>query len=435
MATDTQPMTWPDASPDLEQQIALEDAYVMHTYGRKPVEFVEGHGMVLVDSEGREYLDFLAGIAVVCLGHSDPAVVGAIREQATRLIQTSNYYYAQGRGELARAIDALIRGGELAFNADLDQQGAFRTFFANSGTEANEGAIKLARRYADMMGSGARAIVSLDRSFHGRTLAALAATAQPSKQDVFRPLPEGFTHVEPNDVAALASALDSSDFGGVCAVIIECVQGESGVWPLEPGYARALREMTRERGILLIVDEVQTGFFRCGRNPFAFQNLGIDPDIVTMAKGIACGFPMGAFSARPEVARAFQPGDHGSTFGGSPLAVAAASATVRELLTRSIGVNSERVGAYLRERLADLALVSSVRGMGLMVGATLSAPVAGRVVDMGLERGLVLNAPAADMLRFVPPLICTEADVDTMIERLGAILEEISRDPSAMEQG
>ncbi len=418
------------ASGELASQMALEDAYVMRTYGRKPVEFVEGRGMVLVDSEGREYLDFLAGIAVVCLGHSDPAVIGAIQAQAARLMQTSNYYYAEGRGELARMIsDLIVHGRPVEGPRDADEP-RFKTFFTNSGAEANEGAIKLARRHALAQGSEARGVLSLRKSFHGRTLATLAATGQPSKQESFEPLPGGFSHVDPNDIQALEAAISSKADGGICAVMVECVQGESGVWPLDPQYAKALREMTSKRGILFMVDEVQTGFFRCGDKPFAFQKLGVDPDVVTLAKGIASGFPMGAFSARADVADSLVPGEHGSTFGGNPLAVAAARATIAELIGRDLGGNSERVGAYMRRRLSEMEMVTDVRGMGLMVGLTLAEPLAGKVVDMGLERGLVLNSPAPDMLRFVPPLICTEDDVDEMMERLRLIVEELFAQPA-----
>jgi len=391
----------------------------MHTYGRKPVMFVEGHGMTLVDSKGKEYLDFLAGIAVVCLGHSHPAVVKAVQEQAARLMHVSNYFYVDGKGALAEKISDLANNG-------ASEPEKYRTFFANSGAEANEGAIKLARRYADMTGRPeAKTIVFLQKSFHGRTLATLAATGQPSKQDIFRPLPEGFVGVPQNDVAALEELLDGPEGNKVCAIILECIQGESGIWPCTPEYLAAVREMTAKRDILLISDEVQTGFFRCGRNPFAFQNYGVKADIFTMAKGIASGFPMGAFAARDEVAAAFQPGDHGSTFGGSQLAIAAANATIDALVSERIGENSEEVGAYLAESLADLPHVTEVRGRGLMRGAQLDAPVAAAAVSAGLEAGLVLNAPCADVLRFVPPLICTRGDVDVLSQRLGDILNRL----------
>lgn len=408
-----------EMDPMLSQEINLEDQYVMNTYKRKQVEFVYGEGMRLFDSSGNEYLDFLAGIAVDCLGHSHPAVIGAIQAQAGRLMHVSNYFYIEGRGKLARKISDLLSTG----SGSVEK---WRTFFANSGAEANEGGIKLARRYADMKGRpDAKTIVFLQKSFHGRTLATLAATGQPGKQDIFKPLPEGFVGVPQNDIEAFRAVLDGPEGGKVCAIILECIQGESGVWPCSKEFLTAVREETAKRDILLIADEVQTGFFRCGANPFAFQNYGVQADIVTMAKGIAGGFPMGAFAARDSVARAFQPGDHGTTFGGSNLAIATANAVIDALLAEKLGENSERVGAYLAEKLGTLSHVTEVRGAGLMRGLQLDAPIAAAAADAALENGLVINAPCPDVLRFLPPLICKEADVDVLAERLGDILNRL----------
>ncbi|MGI6217693.1 MAG: aspartate aminotransferase family protein [Coriobacteriales bacterium] len=409
-------------TPDFEQEKKLEDKYVMHTYGRKPVEFVEGHGMKLYDTEGKEYLDFLAGIAVVGLGHSHPAVVAAMQEQAAKLVQTSNYYYVNGRGELAEKISGLMN----AHIEDDSKKQDYKTFFCNSGAEANEGAFKLARRYSDAIGrKNAKTILFLRDSFHGRTLATIAATGQPSKQEIFKPLPDGFTQIEPNSIDSFLAALDDPATGEVCAVIVECIQGESGVNPCTAEYLEALREETEKRQILMIIDEVQTGFFRCGTYPFCFQRFGIVPDIVTMAKGIANGVPMGAFAARAEVADAFQPGDHGSTFGGNQFAISVSNATIDTLISEHLGENAEIVGEYLAERLSSLDMVELVRGMGLMRGAKLKKDIAPEVVSKGLEKGLVLNNPKKDVLRFVPPLICTKEDVDVMIERLAQIFDEI----------
>ncbi len=410
----------------------LESKYVMHTYGRKPVEFVEGHGMTLVDSDGKEYLDFLGGIAVVGLGHSHPAIVKAVQEQAAKLMQTSNYYYANGRGLLAQKISRLIAGdvaGAAAAGTDADvsadDERVFKTFFANTGAEANEGAFKLARRYADMRGrKDAKTVLYLGKSFHGRTIATIAATGQPSKQDIFRPLPDGFRKIEQNDMQSFFDALEAEG-DHVCAVVVECIQGESGINPCSVEYLQALREETAKRDILLIVDEVQTGFFRCGTHAFAFQHYGIEPDVVTMAKGIASGFPMGAFAARAEVADAMQPGDHGSTFGGNPMAVTAALATIDTMLELNVAANSREVGNYLAQKLEALDGVTEVRGLGLMRGAQLDSPIAADVVAKGLEAGLVLNAPCPDVLRFVPPLICTKDDVDVLAGKLSSILNEI----------
>ncbi len=414
--------------PSLENEIKLESEYVMHTYGRKNVEFVEGHGMVLVDDEGKEYLDFLAGIAVLSLGHSHPKIVETIQNQASRLMQTSNYFYADGRGELAKMISELIcERSNTSLDwiyglGGLEGQSQYMTFFANSGAEANEGAFKLARRYSEITGSKAKTILFMSGSFHGRTLATIAATGQSSKQEYFKPLPDGFLQIDFNDPDDFLKALDTKNNGGVCAVVLECVQGESGIWPCDQEYLRMIRSETSKRGIALIVDEVQTGFYRCGEYPFAFQHYGIVPDIITMAKGIAGGFPCGAFAASKEVAKAFQPGDHGSTFGGNPLAIAAAKATIQEMKDSTIGKNSAEVGAYLKKKLSGMPLISEVRGFGLMLGAELDKDIASQVVDRALESGLVINAPKANILRFVPPLICTKDDVDKMILILQPIL-------------
>ena len=401
------------ASSALEIQQSLEEQYLMHTYKRQPVEFVAGKGMRLVDSEGKEYLDFLGGIASASLGHSHPAVVKAIQEQAGKVIQTSNYFYAEGRGELAEKISGLIAG---------DSGKTFKSFFCNSGAEANEGAFKVARRYAASRGSDARTILYLSSSFHGRTLATIAATGQPSKQDIFKPLPEGFRQVPQNDVEALEKAMESGD---VCGVIIECIQGESGIWPCSQGFVEAVRDLTAAHGAVMIVDEVQTGFFRTGM-PFGFMNYGVLPDVVTMAKGIGGGFPMGAFAAVSEVADAFQPGDHGTTFGGNHLAIAAANAAIDTMVALDVGRNVNEVGEYLCAKLALMPMAVEVRGMGLMVGLQIDRPVAHEAIAICRERGLVVNAPKDDVLRFVPPLICSKDDVRAMIAILEPVLEELA---------
>ncbi|OUO87130.1 aspartate aminotransferase family protein [Gordonibacter sp. An230] len=421
------------------EECELESAYLMQTYARKPVELVSGRGMKVVDDAGRTYLDFVSGVGAVSLGHCHPALVAAIEEQARTLVHVSNYYYIEHRGEVARAVSDLL-------NACVpeSERASWRSFFANSGAEANECAFKLARLHAKKRAAaraeaeGAdeaaiaaaqeaapRIIVTLDASFHGRTLATLAATAQPAKQEAFQPLPDGFVRTPINDVAAL-EALFEAQGDAVCAVMVECVQGESGVHPCTAEFLAAARRLTEERGALLMCDEIQCGMFRCGTHPFGFQHFGIVPDVVTIAKGIASGFPMGMCAARAEVAASYAPGDHGSTFGGSCLAVAAARATVRELSGGDIAESVERVGAHLRERLAALPHVEEVRGLGLMVAADLdegaSAP---DVVSAGLDAGLLLNSTGPRTLRFLPPLVCAREDVDALIERLGGILSAL----------
>ncbi len=403
-----------------DQETALEDRYVMRTYGRKPVEFVRGKGTRLWDDAGKEYLDFLAGIGTTGLGHCDDAVTAAIQHQAETLLHVSNYYYIEGRGELAERLSTMLN----AYNP-LPNPASWKTFFSNSGAEANEGAIKLVRRRAIALDMPGQTIVTLDRSFHGRTLATLAATAQDAKQAAFRPLPAGFVHVPINDVDALVKALDYPKGGGVCAVMIEVIQGESGVWPCSPQYLKAVREETAKRGIALICDEVQVGMYRTGR-PFAFQYAGIVPDVVTMAKSIANGVPMGAVSAYGSFGDVFVPGDHGSTFGGSCLAVAAASATLGKLTAPGFGAHIVEVGSYLASQLSTLPGVSEIRGQGLILGIQLASPVAVEVVTKALEQGFVLNYIGDSIIRFLPPLIIQKEDVDALIPVLRKILEEVA---------
>lgn len=409
----------------LAREKALEAEYVMGTFARKPVEFVEGHGMMLVDDAGKEYFDFLSGIGVCSLGHCPPAIVKAVSDQAAKLIHVSNYYYIEHRGEVAQLLSNMLNA-----EVGVEHPEVWKTFFANSGAEANECAIKLARLYArrrtEEAGKDAelapRLIVTLAKSFHGRTLATLAATAQPAKQEAFQPLPEGFAATPPNDVAAL-EALFAERGAEVCAVMVECIQGESGVHPCTAEFLQAAQRLTAERGALLICDEVQCGCFRTGE-PFGFQLFGVRPDVVAIAKGVAGGFPMGACAACGEAAEVLAPGDHGSTFGGSNLAMAAAQATLSALAAPGFADQVREVGAYLRERLAALPGVTQVRGHGLMVGADLAegAPAAPDVVAAALEAGLVLNATGPRTLRFLPPLICAKEDVDCLVERLAPLL-------------
>lgn len=417
-----------------EQQ--LESAYVMGTYARKPVELVRGRGMQVEDSEGRTYLDFVSGVGAVSLGHCHPALVSAIEEQASTLVHVSNYYYIEHRGEVAHLVSDLLN--ECVDEAEREP---WQSFFANSGAEANECAFKLARLHAKKRALAAaeaagadedgvraaaaaapRLIVTLDASFHGRTLATLAATAQPAKQEAFQPLPDGFVRTPINDIKALES-LFASQGDGICAVMVECVQGESGVHPCESEFLAAVRRLTAERGALFMCDEIQCGMYRCGTHPFGFQHFGVTPDVVTIAKGIASGFPMGMCAARAQVAASFDPGDHGSTFGGSCLAVAAAEATVRALAAEDAAGNAERTGAYLREKLAALPQVEEVRGLGLMVACDLAEGVsAPDVVLAGLDEGLLLNFTGPRTLRFLPPLVCSKEDVDVLVQKLAALL-------------
>lgn len=393
-----------------ERITALDAAVHMPTYARKPVLFVRGQGMRLYDDDGREYLDFMSGIGVINLGHSHPAVVEAMCEQAARLTHVTNLYHVEHRADLADELVTLFGGGA-------------RVFFGNSGAEAVEGSIKLARKWASLhKGPQARTIVTAWRSFHGRTLAALAATGQPSKQESFAPLPPGFVHVDLNDIAALEAAIDET----VCAVMLEPVQGEGGVYPCDPEYLRAVRRLCDERGVLLIFDEVQCGMYRTGP-VFAHQSAGVRPDIMALAKALANGLPIGAVLARSDVAAAFAPGDHGSTFGGGPVVCAAARATLCALATERLGETAVAMGAHLRQGLEGLAArtgaITEVRAAGLMVAAELTRPVAADIVAGALSDGLVLNNTSPSTLRFLPPLVCTPADIDTLLQHLHAALD------------
>ncbi len=397
----------------LEKTRELDAAFHMPTYARKPVMFVRGNGMRLYDDAGKEYLDFVAGIGAVNLGHAHPAVAKAVAEQMNKLVQVSNLFYVEHRDELAEVLVGLLGGGR-------------KVFFANSGAEANEGAIKLARKWGKARrGEKCVGVVTAEKSFHGRTLATLAATGQPSKQEVFEPLTPGFTHVPLNDIDALDAAVTAE----TCAVMLEPIQGEGGVFPATPGYLADVERLCRERDVLLILDEVQTGFFRTGA-AFAHQReeYRADPDVVTCAKAMANGLPIGGVVAKDGVANEFAPGDHGSTFAGGPVVCSAALATVGALIGEDLGGNAERTGEYLKVKLnemaADTQQIDEIRGTGLMLAVQFGQPRAQEIAAAGLERGLVLNAIGPHILRFLPPLVCGKAEADALLESLHAILYE-----------
>ncbi len=391
-----------------EELIAQADKNIIGTYRRQPVVLVRGSGARVWDSDGKEYLDFVAGIAVCSLGHSNPKVVEAIRRQAGLLTHVSNLYYTEPQIHLA---------GMLVANSFAD-----KVFFCNSGAEANEAAIKLARKYAHDHWKGDRyEIITMQGSFHGRTLAAITATAQEKFQVGFAPLPEGFRYVPFNDVRALEKAIRKR----TCAVMVEPIQGESGVRVPSPDYLQGVRRVCDDRGLLLILDEVQTGMGRTGKL-FAHEHFGIRPDIMTLAKALGNGYPLGALLATERVASAFGPGSHASTFGGNPLGMAAGIAVLRALQEDGILENCRQVGAYLQERLGDLKqkhyMIQEVRGMGLMVGMDLTIDGAA-IVRRCLEKGLLINCAGEHVLRFVPPLTITRGDVDRAVEILDEVLE------------
>jgi len=375
----------------------------MPTYPPQPVTFVRGQGTELFDESGRRYLDFLSGLAVTSLGHAHPAVAEALSEQARTLLHVSNLYGTRPQHEVAGTLDRLIGGGG-------------KVFFCNSGAEANECAIKLARKWG---GRGRHVVVSAYGSFHGRTLATLHATGQPQKHEAFQPLPEGFRHVAWNDLDALEAAMDPS----VAAVLLEPVQGEGGVNPASAEYFRGVRRLCDERQVLLAVDEVQTGLGRTGRW-FGFQHFDVRPDVVTMAKALGNGVPIGACWARAEVADAFQPGDHATTFGGQPLATAAAAAVLATMEAERLPERAAAAGERLSKALEALPEVAGVRGLGLLLAACLTEPVAKDVAARCLQAGLVLNAVTDDALRLAPPLTVSDAEIDEAVGVLGRVLSE-----------
>lgn len=427
----------------LQEEQALENSYVMHTFARKPVEFTRGEGMLLFDDNDKTYVDFLSGIGVTSLGHVNPRLTQALSAQCEKLLHVSNYYYVEGRGELAKHLSDLLN-----CKNESAEPLPWKTFFTNSGAESNECAIKLARLYARKRAAklareaggdeaviqaaeeaAPKTIVTLKQSFHGRTLATLAATAQPAKQEAFRPLPAGFISAPINDSETLQE-LFATQGNEICAVMVEVIQGESGVHPCTKEFLSEVRTLTSERGALMICDEVQCGIYRTGTYPFAFQHFDILPDIVSMAKGIGGGVPMGACAARSDVADAFDPGDHGTTFGGSCLAVTAAHTVLSTIEETGLAQKITEVGTYFAERLAAIPQIVDVRGKGLMVGADLvDSIVALDVVNAALALepgpGLVLNAPGKHTLRFLPPLICEKEDVDYCVDQLAKLLSEM----------
>jgi predicted acetylornithine/succinylornithine family transaminase len=385
--------------------------YVMNTYGRLPLVPVRGEGVWVWDEAGNRYLDFVGGLAVNSLGHCHPRVVAAITEQARTLIHCSNLYWIGPQVELARIL--------------VENSFGDRVFFANSGAEANEGAIKLARKYARVRGYHERfEIITMKKSFHGRTLAALAATGQDRYQRGFAPLPEGFKYVPFNDLEAVQQAVGPC----TCGIMVEPLQGEGGVNVATPEFLHGIREICDARDMVLIFDEVQCGLGRTGKL-FAYQHYGVEPDIMTLAKALGGGVPIGAVVATEEVAGAFQPGDHASTFGGNPLACAAGIAALTTILEEKLPENAARVGAYFQSRLESLArefsCIKEVRGKGLMLGMELD--IDGHpLVDACQERGLLINCVGPSVLRFLPPLTITESHVDAAIEILREVLVQYS---------
>jgi acetylornithine/N-succinyldiaminopimelate aminotransferase len=387
----------------------LESKYFMHTVERVPVTLVRGEGVRVWDDNGREYLDFVGGWAVNSLGHCHPVVAGAVAEQARTLIQASNQFYTIPQIQLAEL---------LVQNSCLD-----KVFFCNSGAEATEGAVKLARRYGQLNLNGAYEVISMSSSFHGRTLAMTAATGQPKFQQPYIPLPSGFINVAYNNIEAIKSATTDK----TCAVMLEPVQGEGGVNIPDDNYLTGVREWCDQKGILLILDEIQTGVGRLG-TLFAYEQYGVEPDIMTLAKGLGSGMPIGAILAKDR-ASVFAPGEHGSTFGGNPVTCAAAYATLKFILDNDIAGNVRGVGQYLMEGLESLKgkfpFITDVRGRGLLVAVEFNSDMAQSLLMTCLDKGLLVNRVKPNALRLMPPLIIGQAEVDRAIGILDEALSGI----------
>ena len=379
------------------------DEHIIGTYRRWPIEIVSGSGCVVYDSNGTGYLDLVAGLAVASVGHCHPRVVAAISEQAGKLIHVSNLYATGPQQELATKLASLT--------------GGMQSFFCNSGAEAVEAAIKLARKHA---GPGKHRIVAAEGGFHGRTFGALSATGQPGKKEAFEPVVPGFSHVAFGDIDALEGAVTPD----CAAVLLEPIQGEAGVVVPPPNYLGEVRALCDERGVLLILDEVQTGVGRTG-NWFAFQRSGITPDVMCLAKGLAAGLPIGACLAIEDVAASFVPGDHASTFGGGPVQCATALAVLEVIEDERLLERAAAIGDGIKSRLGDIGSVCEVRGHGLLIGARLETDVARDVVEAALERGVLVNDPAPDVIRLCPPLVISEEEAIRGTEVVAEAIAEV----------
>ncbi len=397
-----------DMEYDLEKAKEHERDFLMKNYSRLPVLFTRGCGTRLWDDGGKEYVDFVSGLGACVVGHCHAEIIAAVARQASQLIHVTNLYYTRPQGELAAMLSGLTFADE--------------AFFCNSGTEANEAAIKLARKYMREIKKEERyKVVSALRSFHGRTYGSLAATGQPAKAEPFAPLPSGFVHVPFNDLGALREAVDEA----TCAVLLEPVQGEGGIYVAETSYLRGARELCHEKGALLILDEVQSGMGRTGAL-FAHEHYGIAPDVMTVAKGLAGGLPIGAVLATAEAARGLAPGDHGSTFGGNPVVCAAALAVLTVLREEQLIENAAMVGSYFKQGLEELqqstGAIKEVRGMGLMLAVELVESRAKEIVLSCLEQGYVVNNIGENILRFLPPLSISTREVDGLLRTLAEML-------------
>ena len=399
-----------EVSMDSQTMMMLSEKYIANTYARYPIVLVRGKGTRVWDIEGKEYLDFVAGLAVCNLGHCHPKVVKAIQDQAEKLIHVSNFYYIEPQIKLASLL--------------CQHSFADKVFFCNSGAEANEGAIKLARKFAKEKKGGERyEVITMEGSFHGRTLATLTATAQEKYHKGYAPLMPGFKYVPFSDTEALRKAVDSK----TCAIMLEPIQGEGGVNIPSEGYLKVLREICDEKGILLIFDEVQVGMGRTGKL-FAYEHEGIEPDLMTLAKSLAGGVPIGALLMKEKIGETFVPGDHASTFGGNPLATSAGIAAVSAMVEEGMLKNCQEVGGHFLTKLEKtkkkFPFVKEVRGRGLIVGMELKIE-GGSIVKEMMQRGILINCTMGNVLRFLPPLIVTKEEVDQVVEALQEVFSSV----------
>ncbi len=393
----------------------LEHKYYQNTFKRQPITLVRGEGTRVWDSDGKVYLDFVAGIAVNVLGHCNPAIIEAVQHQVTQLVHVSNLYYNTRQIELAELLGK--------------QSNGMRSFFSNSGAEANEGAIKLARKYGRLHRDGAFEVISMNNSFHGRTMATTAATGQAYYQATWMPLPDGFKQVPFNDLEAVKAATSDKTI----AILLEAVQGEGGIWPAKKEFIQGVRQWCDEQNLVMICDEVQAGMGRTGKF-FSWENFDVIPDVVTMAKGLAGGVPIGAMLTGPRT-DVFVPGDHGTTFGGNPIACAAGIATINTIVNENLMKNALKMGKYWNSKLEEFCtkyhFIDSPRGLGLMRAVDVKQDLAPTIVQQALEHGLLLNSLGTHTLRMIPPLNLGQEDIDEATELLDKALADVANMPIA----
>lgn len=389
-----------------EQTIALGEAVTMNTFNRQDTVLVKGQGSYVEDLDGKKYLDFISGIACNVLGHGDPGFVDHLSKQAGNLMHVSNLFWNENGVKLAQKLSQV---------SNLD-----KVFFANSGAEANEAAIKLARKWGiESKGSDAFEIISMNQSFHGRTLATLAATGQTDLQTAFQPLPAGFNYIDFNDVQALNTVVNEN----TCAILIEVIQGEGGVNTISPEFVAAVNDIQKKNNVLVIIDEIQTGMGRTG-TLFAFQQTQLAPDIITLAKGLGGGFPIGAVVAKESVANHFSPGDHGTTFGGNPLATAAGNYIIDAIFDRQLLENVQLMSKYLIEEIEKLEspVIEEIKGEGLLIGLQLTTPV-GEVIERAKKDALLIVSAKNNVIRLLPPLNVAKAEIDEGVAKLKIALK------------